>query len=146
MATGDNAILPLFTPADDLTAAVTAAVGSGKFCKISGDLQASPILSVSAPLTGGNLMKVAQCVAGDKAIGVSKWDAATAGDVVGLFAGGQVVPMTAGGSITAGNKVMSDANGNPVAWTSAASEANNANGIAVSTATNGNTVWVKLPG
>jgi hypothetical protein len=146
MATGDNAILPLFTPADDVTCAASAAIGAGKFVKISADMQASPILAVGTPLVKGNLMVVAQCVAGDKAFGVSKWDASGADEVLGVFSGGQVVPMTAGGSITAGNKVMSDASGNPVAWTSAASEANNANGIAVSTATNGNTVYVKLFG
>lgn len=149
MALGDNPVIALFEPADDLTAAVTAAVTSGKFVKIGGAFQGGPLLDVSTPtgpITKGNLMQVTQCVAGEKAIGVTKWDTVAADDVVGLFSGGQIVPMTAGGTITAGNKVMSDASGNPVAWTSAASEANNANGVAVSSATNGTVVYVKLFG
>lgn len=141
MATGDNAILPLFTPAQDVTAAASAAIGAGKFVKISADMQASPLLNVSAPLTKGNLMVVAQCVAGDKAIGVSKWDASGADEVLGLFTGGQVVPMTAGAAITAGVEVQSDANGNPITLA-----AGKANGIAVSTAANAATVYVKLYG
>lgn len=149
MALGDNTVTALFEPADDLTVAVTAAVTAGKFVKIGATLQGGPLLDVSTPtgpITKGNLMQVTQCVAGEKSIGVTKWDTAAADDVVGIFAGGQIVPMTAGGSITAGNKVMSDASGNPVAWSSAASEANNANGIAVSTATVGNPVYIKLFG
>lgn len=147
MALGDNAILPLFTPAQDVTAATTAAIGSGKFVKIGGNFQAGPLLDLStptSPLTKGNLMQVSLCGAGQKAFGVTKWDTAAADDVVGLFTGGQVVPMTAGAAITADNEVMSDASGNPIPWTSAASEANKANGKAVSGASNGATVWIKL--
>lgn len=147
MALGDNAIVALFDDADDLTAAVTAAVGAGKFVKISASFQGGPLLDVSTvagPLTKGNLMQVAACVAGDKAIGVTKWDTVAADDVVGLYSGNQIVPMVAGANVTAGNKVMSDANGLPVPWTSAASEANNTNGIAVSTALSGATVYIKL--
>lgn len=148
MALGDNAIVALFDEASDLSAAVTAAVSAGRFVKISGGMQGGgPLLDVStatSPLTGGNLMQVAQCVAGDRALGVSKWDAPTVGDVVGIHAGYQIVPMVAGAAITAGQKVMSDANGQPVPWTSAVSEANNSNGIAVSTAAGAATVYIKL--
>jgi hypothetical protein len=139
MATGDNAILPLFTPADDVTCAASAAIGAGKFVKISADMQASPILVVGTPLTKGNLMVVALCVAGDKAFGVSKWDASGADEVLGVFTGNQIVPMTAGGTVTAGQEVQSDASGNVITLA-----AGKANGIAVSSATNGNTVYVKL--
>jgi hypothetical protein len=55
--------------------------------------------------------------------------------------------MISGAAITFNNKVMSDAAGLPVPWTSAASEANNANGIALNTVgAGGLTVWVKLFG
>ena len=149
MALGDNPITPLFDPADKVTAAVTGAISSGKFVKIGGNVQGGPRLDVStstSPLTGGNLMQVSLCGAGQKAIGVTRWDTAAAGDVVGLYVGGQIVPMTAGASITADNEVMSDASGNPVPWTSAASEANKALGKAISGASNGATVYIKLYG
>jgi uncharacterized protein DUF2190 len=142
MALGDNVVIPLFEPADDLTAAVTAAVTAGKFVKNSGSLQGGPLLDLSGPTTplvGGNLMQVAQCVAGDKAVGVSKWDAPAVGDVVGLFTGNQVIPMTAGAAITAGVEVQSDANGNPITLA-----AGRPNGLAVSTAANAATVYIKL--
>lgn len=147
MALGDNAIVALFDEAGDLSAAVTAAVSAGRFVKISGSFQAGPLLDVStatSPLTGGNLVQVAPCVAGDRALGVAKWDAPTAGDVVGVHAGHQVVPMVAGAAITAGQKIMSDINGQPIPWVSAAAEANNSNGIAVSTAAGAATVYIKL--
>lgn len=144
MATGDNPCIPLFEDGERPTAAVSAVVGGGKFVKVSGDMQHSPILDVAAPLTGGNLMVVAQCVAGEKAIGVSTWDAAAIGDVVGVMGPTLIVPMVAGAAITFGQKVMSDAAGLPVPWTSAASEANNANGIALNSAGGGATVWVAL--
>jgi len=128
MATGDNPIIPLFEPGERPTAAATAAIGAGKFLKVSADMQASPILNVTTPLVGGNLIQVAQCVAGERAIGVSGWDASGSGEVLPVIGPNMVVPMVAGSAVTFGQKVMSDAAGLPVPWTSAASEANNANG------------------
>lgn len=145
MATGDNAVLPLFEPGERISAAATAAVSAGRFVKISGDMQSAPILTVGTPITGGNLVQCAQCVAGDRAFGVAGYDAAVSGDTFPVINGpGMVVPMTAGGNITANDQVMSDAAGKPVTWTSAASEANHSNGLAVSTALSGATVWVRL--
>lgn len=144
MAYGDNAIVALFDEANDLSAAVTAPVSAGRFLKISATTQGGPALDISTvagPLTGGNLIQVAQCIAGDKAIGVAKWDAPTAADVVGMYTGGQVVPMLAGAAITAGVEVQSDANGQPITLA-----AGKANGIAVSTAVNAATVYIKLYG
>jgi hypothetical protein len=49
--------------------------------KISGNPQGGPLLDIStptSPLTKGNLLQVAPCVAGDKAFGVTKWDTAAA--------------------------------------------------------------------
>jgi len=147
MALGDNSIVPLFDPGDDLTAAVTAAVTAGRFCKISGNFQGGPLLSLStptSPLTKGNLIQVAPCGAGEQAIGVSKWDAPTADDVVGLYSGNKVVPMVADGAVTAGDKIMSGATGGAKTWATAASEANNCLGVAVSGAADTATVYVKL--
>lgn len=142
MATGDNVVTPLFDPVGKPSAAVTAAVGAGRFLKISGNFQAGPLLDVSTPtgpLVGGNLMQVAQCVAGDKAIGVARWDAAAAGDVVGVLGvPGMIVPVVAGGAIVAGTEVQSDANG--AAITLAAGKAT---GYAVS-ASVGGIVYVRL--
>jgi hypothetical protein len=90
MATGDNAIVPLFDPGPKITAAATAAIGAGRFVKPSGNFQGGPLLDLTGPttpLTGGNLMQVAQCVAGDKAIGVAGWDASGAGEVFGSTTG-----------------------------------------------------------
>jgi hypothetical protein len=142
MAAGDNPILPLFDDGDDLTAAATAAITAGRFVKVSATLQGGPLLDVSSPtspLTKGNLIQVAQCVAGDKALGVAKWDAPNADDVVGLFTGNQVVPMIAGATVTAGNEVQSDAAGKPIPLASG-----KANGIAISDAGSGVTVYIKL--
>lgn len=79
-----------------------------KFVKISGSFQ------------------VAQCVAGEVAIGVSalgtrdtpipggSTNAALAGDPVKVFGQTECVPMSAGAAITAGQFVKPDANGDPV--------------------------------
>lgn len=142
MALGDNTILALFEPADDISAAVTAAVTAGKFVKISGNPQAGPLLDVSSPtspLSGGNLLQVAACVAGDKAFGVTKWDTVAVGDVVGLFTGNQIVPMVAGAAIAAGQEVQSDLNGLPIPLA-----AGKANGLAVSGGAGGATVFIQL--
>lgn len=139
MATGDNAILPLFEPGRRPSAAVTAPVVAAKFVKVAADMQASPILNITSPLVGGNLIQVAQTVAGDRAFGVSVWDAAAAGDVVALMRAPMVVPMTAGAAITFGQQVQSDAAGNPIPLA-----AGIANGIACNSAANGATVWVAL--
>lgn len=147
MALGDNAVVALFDEGDDLTAAVTAAVSAGHFVKISATVQGGPLLDVSTvagPLTGGNLMKVATCGAGEQAFGVAKWDAPTAGDVVGMYTGNQIVPMIADGAVTAGDKIMAGATGNAKTWVFAASDANNPVGIAISTAVDTAAVYVKL--
>lgn len=147
MALGDNPIVALYDPADDLTAAVTAAIGAGKFVKPGATFQGGPLLdtsSVSGPLTKGNLPVVSLCGAGQRAIGVTKWDTVAADDVVGLYCGNQVVPMIAGAAITFGQKVMSDAAGLPTPWVTAAAEANDELGVAMSTAAGAATVYIKL--
>lgn len=142
MATGDNAIIPLHEKGDRITCAAGAAIGAGRFVKISANMQqVSPLLDLStptSPLTGGNLPVVAQCVAGDKAFGVAEWDASGAGEVLGVFCGHFIVPMVAGAAVAAGVEVQADANG--AAITLAAGKAN---GIAVNTAVGG-IVYVRI--
>jgi hypothetical protein len=94
-------------------------------------------------LTGGNLPQVATCSAGAKAFGVAGFDAAASGDVLPVICGpGIVVPMVAGGTITAGNQVESDAAGKPIAW--AGTIATQPNGQALNSVTVGQTVYVRL--
>jgi len=139
MATGDNPCIPLFEPGERPTGAATAAIGGGKFLKVSADMQASPILNVTNPLVGGNVMQVAQTVAGDRAIGVATWDAAAAGDIVGIIGPNLVVPMVAGAAVTFGQEVQSDAAGLPIPLA-----AGKSNGIALNSASGGAIVWVWL--
>lgn len=146
MATGDNRIAPLFQDGAHLTAAITAAVSSGRFVAPSGSFQAGPLLDVStptSPLTGGNLPQVAQCGAGARALGVAETDGATSGDVIPVYSGpGTVVPVTAGGTVTAGQQVESDSTGRAITW--AGTIATQPNGLALSSATVGNPVYVRL--
>jgi len=147
MAKGDNAILPLYDDADKVTCAVAsgAAVSGGTFVVPSGGFQSSPILNAGTPATDGGNIQIATCGAGAKALGVAAMDAPTPGDKVLVFTGpGLVVPMVASGTVTAGQEVMSDANGKPTTWAFATSNANKPNGIAVSTATDGNIVYIRL--
>lgn len=140
MATGDNATIPLFEPGERITAAATAPVVSGKFVKVTADMQSQPALNIAAPLTGGNLIQCAQAVAGDKAFGVAGYDAAAIGDSFPVLNGpGMVVPMVAGAAITAGQEVQSDAAANPIPLA-----AGKSNGMAVNSAANGATVYVRL--
>lgn len=142
MAYGDNAILPLYRPADELTARTVAAIGSGKFVKPSAAFEGGPLLDIStptAPFTGGNNFRVAACVAGDKSIGVTAWDTAADGDKVTVYCGGQVVPMIAGANITGGVEVQSDAAGLPITLA-----AGRSNGICLSTVLSGAVAWIKL--
>jgi hypothetical protein len=137
MATGDNPITPLFEPGRNITCAVTAAVGAGKFVSPSGDFQGGPALVVATPLVSGNLIQVAHTTAATRALGVALWDAATSGDVVGVITGG-IVPVVSSGAIAAGAQVEVGAAGVAVTIASGI-----AVGMAVSAAA-GNIVYVKL--
>jgi hypothetical protein len=147
MATGDNALIPLFEEGDRPTVAVTAAIGSGKFVKPATGFQGGPLLDLSGPttpLTKGNLMQAALCGAGQRAFGVLAWDTTAADDVAPMIATptGMIIPMTAGATITAGQEVQSDASGNPIPWDGTLASVRN--GLAVSGAANGATVYIQL--
>lgn len=145
MAKGDNAILPLYDDGDHLTCAVTAAVVGAHFVAVSGDLQSSPILNTATVATTGGNIQVATCGAGARALGVAAYDGPTSGDKIHVYAGpGLVVPVIAGATITAGDEAMSDSTGRAITWVFAASMANHPNGVAVSSATVGNVVYIRL--
>lgn len=139
MAVGDNPVIPLFEEGHRPSAAAAAAVFAGKFIKVGADIQHSPVLDPANPLVGGNLMQVVQCVAGDRAIGVSGWDAPTIGDVLPVICLPLVVPMVAGAAVTFGNEVQSDAAGLPIPLA-----AGKSNGLALNSAAGGAIVWVAL--
>lgn len=128
-----NDLIPYKRPGQDFTAQVTAAVVGKTLVVISANVTSGPGLSNTAE---GSNPRVATCGAGAQAIGVAKYDQPTIGGKVGVCRGG-IVPITAGGTITAGQKVMSDATGRVVTWTFAASDANNPIGVAMSDATVG---------
>jgi len=137
MALGDNPIIALFDPGDKITAATAAAVGAGRFVKINAGFQGGPALDLStptSPLTKGNVAQVAVCGTGQRAFGVTQWDTAAADDIVGLYCGSQV----------AGDIIMSGSAGGAKTWVTAASDANHELGVAMSTAADTATVYVKL--
>jgi hypothetical protein len=118
----------------------TAAVTGKRFLKPSADQSGGPGLSTDIE----NLLKMATCGAGQKSSGVSKYDVASGSEGGVHGQPGMIVPVTAGGAITVGQEVMSDATGKAVPWTSAASEANRALGLAMSGAANGADAMIKL--
>lgn len=140
MAKGDNAIIPLYLGLEPVTAAVQSgqAASGGKFVSPAGGFQSSPLLSASSPATDGGNFQVKTCPDAAKAYGVAAYDAASTEKVL-VYRKGTVVPMVAGtGGVTAGQQVEVAA-GLPVTLASGI-----AVGIAISTATATNVVWVEL--
>jgi Uncharacterized conserved protein (DUF2190) len=104
-----NDLIPYFRPGQDVTGLCTAAVTGKRFVKISGNRTSGPGLSATAE---GSVYRIAQAVSGDRAIGVSKYDAPING-MTGIARGG-IVPVTAGAAVTAGQEVQSDALGKAI--------------------------------
>jgi hypothetical protein len=120
-----NESIPFKESGSSLTGKATAAITGGGAGGLSSDL--------------ANVYQVAQCVAGDRGIGVSKWDAAN-GALVGIHTGpGLIVPVTAGAAITAGQEVQSDANGQAIPLAAGKSL-----GVAMTGAANGADAEIKL--
>jgi hypothetical protein len=141
MAKGDNAILPLFDDADHVTAAVAAssAVTAARFVAPVTGFQSGPALSASSPASDGGNLQVATCGAAAKALGVAAYDAPTPGDKVHIYTGRFIIGVTAGGTVTAGQEVESDSTGRAITLASG-----RPNGIAVSSATVGNVVYIRF--
>lgn len=93
-------VVPTFTPAHDVTANVTAAVIGGR------------VLGVSGTLAADGKLQCAHAAAAGAAFGVAATDQALGGDVLVYREG--IVPVEAGGAITAGQRVEVGAGGTAV--------------------------------
>ncbi|MDH3026829.1 DUF2190 family protein [Gordonia alkanivorans] len=118
-----NESKPLFRPAATITARATAAVTGGR------------LVAPSGPYDGN--FPVAHCGDGASPLGVAAADIAL-GQLGTLLREG-IVPVTAGGSITAGAALQSDAQGRVVTRTTGRTV-----GVAVATGTSGLPVQVAL--
>lgn len=98
-----NECIPLFRPGSDVTALTTAAVTGKTFVDISATRDATE-----------GLFKVATATAAARAWGVAAYDAASGARVPVIAGPGTIVPVTAGGAITAGAQVEVGANGKAV--------------------------------
>lgn len=125
-----NECIPLYSPGGEITGQTTGAVTGKTFVDISATRDAT---------TG--LIKVATAAASTtvKAFGVAAYDALSGGRVAVLNTPGMVVPVTAGGAITAGADVEVGASGRVVARTTGY-----AVGKAVETGSNGNDCFIEL--
>jgi predicted RecA/RadA family phage recombinase len=95
-----NEAIRYYSPGQDITAYPTAAVTGKRCVTISATRQAGPALNTST--SGGNV-SVAHASAAGAIFGVAAWDAGI-GELVDIRRGG-VVPITADGAITAGQRV-----------------------------------------
>lgn len=111
-----NMCVPLFKGGDpDLTVRVTADVVGKTLGAISADIQSGPTITTAVlPTTydGGNL-QAATCGLGLRADGVFAYNQ-TSGGVVPFLGSGNVLPITAGSGVTAGQEVQSDAAGKAI--------------------------------
>lgn len=136
-----NVCTPLFNGGDKPVTYRTSASVTGKtFAAVSGNIQSGPdITSTTLPTTfdGGNF-QAATCGAGLKAAGVFAFDAAS-GAVVPVLKQGNIVPVTAGGAITAGAQVEVGSGGKAVTIASGI-----AVGIAHTTGVNNADCYIEL--
>lgn len=133
MTSVQNECVPLYEPGKRITIIADGACPGRRGVKVNA--------SKGQGFPGANL-HVIQAVAGDRPDGICLWDLLTT-ETGGMIRDG-VVPVDAGATVTAGQKVMLDATGRVVTWTSAASEANNCIGKAWTDATVGNPCYVAL--
>lgn len=137
----NNVCHPMFKGGDPITGHTSAAVVGKTFADISGPIQSGPnitTVALSTAFDGGNLV-VATCAAKGKPIGVFAYDRAINEPVTILYSAGGVLPLTAGEAITAGEEVEVGPAGKPIKLA-----AGKAVGKAVTTAANGEDVFVRL--
>lgn len=106
-----NEAIAFYDSGEDITGFCTAAVTGKRFVKISGARTGGPH-GVSDDITGGNV-KVAPAGAGDKVFGVATYDQLI-NKLVPVARAMKVMPVTAGGALSAGQEVQSDATGKAV--------------------------------
>lgn len=121
-----NECIPLYSPGQDISAVCTGAVTGKTF------------VDYSAAMTTG-LPSVNTATAAGKVAGVAAYDAASGSRVAVIRGKGQIVPMTAGGSVTALAEVEVGTSGRPVTFSAGVKV-----GRALSTATVGNQIWIEL--
>lgn len=125
-----NECIPLYRPGQDITVKASAAVTGKTFVKITGALKASD----------GTLATAAPADAAGLAFGVAAYDAAKDANVAIICGPGHVVPVTAGGAVTAGAEVQVGAGGKAVVLA-----AGKPAGLALSTSTaDGDELFVQL--
>jgi len=124
-----NETIPLYRPGDDVTATASGAIVGKTFVDISAGVNAA---------TGTTLTVVTATAAG-ATVGVASRDTASGAKLHVLRGKGSVVPVTAGGNITAGAEVEVGTNGRAVTLASG-----KARGRAWSAGTSGNDVFIEL--
>jgi hypothetical protein len=123
-----NEAVPLFRPGGDLTCLTTATVTGKTFVNVSATRDAT---------TG--LIKVATATGAAAALGVARADAASGTRVVVLSGPGLIVPVTAGGAVTAGAEVEVGTGGKAVTLASGRPV-----GLAVETGANNADMLIRL--
>lgn len=115
-----NEVIPFKEDGHRLTVQANTAITGKRFIRptanrVSGPgIPATAQVGASDPVDGGNYL-FGHCGAGQKAAGVSTWDAAV-GEKTGCIRHG-VVPVTVGvAALAVGVEVQSDANGMAVVW------------------------------
>jgi hypothetical protein len=110
MATGDNAVVAVHEPADEVTCYCVAAVTGGRFVKINRDIPGGVAANAWA---GTENPQISQAAAADVPVGVSRYDGVI-GDNIPVLMANQIIPMKAGAAVAAGVAVQPDANGQPI--------------------------------
>lgn len=124
-----NECIPLYRPGADLTVTASANVIGKRFVDITGGVKASD----------GTLMKAGPAQPAGNALGVAVRDAVANTRVAVILGPGHVVPVTAGGGLTAGDEVEVGTDGKAVKLASG-----KAQGRALSDATTDTDVFVQL--
>ncbi len=135
-----NDCIPYKRPGQDVTGLAEVAITGKRCVQISGPRTSGPGLAATAEgsvYTVGLPSTTGALGAAKRIFGVSKYDAAQ-GAMVGVVRGG-IVPITAGGNITAGVEVETAADGRVITLASGV-----AVGVACNTTTTGNDCEVAL--
>lgn len=122
MSSPVNECAPYYEPGSRITAEAEVPVTGKRFVAISGNKQTTDPAAQSTD--GGNII-VSPCGAGLRGLGVAVMDAAAGAKVPIITSPGTVVPVTAGGSITAGDELQVTTGGKVVTIGAAAHAALN---------------------
>lgn len=134
MASGDNLVVEVFTPGQEVTGRCTALVRGGRFVVPSAD--------ITGGWAGTENIRVAEAGAGGHAIGVSRYEGALNEEIPLITNVGSIIPMVAGtGGVTFAQALQAEAGGLPITLAAGVKL-----GVALSTAAAGAIVLVKLTG